>query len=1073
MIGKSGEPPPAVVGSVAALVEDQVAATPQAPAVVAAGVTWTYRELDDRAERVAGWLRRCGAGRESFVALCLDRSPEYVAGLLGIWKAGAVAVPLPSGPPSGWMTRMATVGALRLGLYRRGSDDGSSPCGPPEVPGVDDWLDTKEAEPPVAAPIRDPDRAGGPDDAAYVVYTSGSTGEPKGIVGLHRGVLSYFADLRATGWISAGDRVLQLSAATFDASLRDMIFPLTVGARVVIAAEGGRNPAAALEVIATHGITAVAAVVPQVLREMVREAERRDLELPAVGVVLVSGDRLYGADVAAARRVFPRAQIANMYGPSECTMTATRYEVEGVPPAEVPVGWPIRGMTAYVLDGELRPVPTGMAGDVYLAGPGLTRGYWNRPAATAERFVPNPFGVDGERMYRTGDRARLRLDSGLEFLGRVDDQVKVRGQRVELGAVEAALRRLPTIREAACRVWDDEAIGAVLAAYLTADNGRRLDPTDVRAALAAELPEHLLPSVFVQVDALPRTAHGKVDRQALPTPSAARLLAVDSAVRPRTETEHAMARLWCEVLDVSEVGVHDSFFALGGHSLLVLRLVARIQDVFDVELALRAVFDSPTVAALAAQLDEELAAPAAPAAPAGTAAATSAPATGPLSPAQAHVWHTEHLAPGGPAFNVTGLLRLRGRLDVPALERAMTEVVRRHEPLHTRFPLVEGEPTAVVSDAAPVGLPVDPVAPGEDPHQAVRERLRLAARSGFDLIRGPVFRVGLIRVDDQEHYLYLVVHHIAFDGWSMRNFVTELTSLYEMFADGRSQPLPALATRYRDVVAGQLAQLRAGAWAKDIDYWRGRFVGASRLIDLPAGYPITSQRHQHRALRRLVLDAHRTRRLLQVAAEHRATPSIALLTAYQVALFQAFREPVFLVATPVANRVRPEVAELIGFVANTHLLRADMSGDPTLTDLLQLTRDTVLDAYTHDGPPLEAILDGLSHQDDHTPDLRLAQVMFNMQEALVESVKVGRLTVEPADTADAWARYPVALYATRRSEQIELLFVYDCVRFHQDWADTLMTVLDSALVSMMDYRGPSVSALCRLGTPSQANSEET
>ncbi|WP_027644813.1 non-ribosomal peptide synthetase [Salinispora oceanensis] len=1023
------------------LVEQQAARTPSAPAVQLDDEVWNYDRLNERANAIGHRLRQLGAGPGDHVAVTAARSPQLVAAVLGVWKAGGAVIALESHQDIVRMHRSAPAAAPRIAI-RTGER--------PEIPGVEVWLDLgTETGPPTGNPAA----CTRPDDAAYVVFTSGSSGTPKGIVGTHRGVLNYFDDLRRRNHLAEGDAVVQLSAASFDAMLRDMFFPLTVGARTVIAPRGGRDVAAVLDLLVGSGATAVVAIVPSVLRELVREAGRSGVTVPRVRTVLVSGERLYHADVEAAREVLPNARLHNLYGPSECTMTTTTHDADdgSTTGGGVPIGRPISGTTAYVLDRALNLTPPGYVGELFIAGAGVTRGYWNRPALTAERFVPNPYGHAGERMYRTGDRARLRPDGVLEFLGRTDDQVKIRGQRVELGEVESALLGVPEIREAACRVWDET--GALIAYLVWTQGHEPVTASELRARLAHLLPEYMLPDLFLSLDRLPRTTSGKVDRRALPDQrTLPRSETLGDAVAPRDAAEERMAGVWRDLLGVRSLGVHDSFFELGGHSLLAMRLVALIADSFGVEVPLRAVFAAPTIAALTGYVARR------PADGRRRPGPTPAP-RGPrqLSPAQAHVWSLERLAPGGSCYNVAGIIRLRGVLDVDAMSRATTEIVRRHEALRTTFPEVDGVPMVRVQPPGPVRLSVVDlgVAGGES---ALRAAVRELALTGFDLANGPLVRVGLLRISPVEHVHYLVVHHIVFDGWSMATYLRELTVLYQAFVEGRPSPLPEPPLQYGDLATWQAEQVASGAWDDDIGYWRAQLAGATPIVRIPDGYPFISEAHRNRGQRMCTIDAEVTRRLAERAADIKATPSMMLMAAYQVALHVTCGAVNFHVAMPVANRISPETDHMIGFVANTLLIRADLSGDPTLSELAHRTRETLLDGYAHADAPLEDVVRRLL-PDAATPDLLLAQAMFNMQEVALASVEAGALALEAADTADVWSRHPVALFVNQEPTATRLHLVYDSALFDGEWADRFTVTLRAAVDAIAGGRDDRVGAL--------------
>ncbi|HEX2095032.1 MAG TPA: amino acid adenylation domain-containing protein, partial [Longimicrobiaceae bacterium] len=583
------------------LFEEQVERTPDAVALVFEGEGLTYAELDAHAGRIARLLRGRGVGPETRVGVCLERSPEGVAALLGVLKAGGVYVPLdpthPAGRPAYVLEDAAvTVLLTQERLRERLPEDAAG------VVCLDDPHPLDSGDGPV------PEGCATPEHLAYVIYTSGSTGRPKGVLTSHGGVVNYLTFLRDEYGVGPGDTVLQLAATSFDASLRDTLGPLTVGARLVLArAEELAEPGRLLGHLREHGVTAVMALVPSLLRPLLAAAEEEGGAAGTLRLLLMSGEPLPVADVRRAHRVFgPGVRVVNQWGATECTLSSTLHTVTGDEDAAIaPVGAPIHNTRVYVLDAEGEPVPAGVPGEAYIATPGLARGYGGQPELTAERFVPDPFsGRPGARMYRVGDRVRWRRRGGLEFLGRTDGQVKVQGVRVEPGEVEAVLREHPGVRAAAVVAREAAPGEARLVGYVVPEEGAELPPAALRAFLAERLPPYLVPTAWVWLGTLPLLPNGKLDRRALPEPEGAPPGVEYTA--PRTPTEEILAGIWAEVLKRGRVGAHDDFFALGGHSLLAARMIARVRQAFGTELPLRTVFEAPTVAGVAGRIDGAL-----------------------------------------------------------------------------------------------------------------------------------------------------------------------------------------------------------------------------------------------------------------------------------------------------------------------------------------------------------------------------------------------------------------------------------------------------------------------------------
>src|SRR6185295_18612420 len=615
------------------------------------------------------------------------------------------------------------------------------------------------------------------------------------------------------------------------------------------------------------------------------------------------------------------------------------------------IGAPVANTRVYLLDGRGEPVPAGVPGELFLAGEGLSRGYLDRPALTAEKFLPDPFsGASGGRLYRTGDLARRRPSGVLEYLGRLDHQVKVRGFRVELGEVEAALAGHPGVRDAVAVARDDGERGQRLVAYVTPAS---LPAAELRSFLRGILPEYMVPSAFVGLDALPLSPNGKVDRGALPDPGAA---AAGSGPGGRTPIEEMLAAVAAEVLGLESVGRHDDFFALGGHSLLATRLLTRVSRLTGVELPLGEVFLHPTVAGLAERLAEAARGSAAP----PIRPLPRQPGSGlPLSFAQHGLWFLDRLERGSAAYHLPGVVRLTGDLDLAALEAAFAEIVRRHEALRTVFRLEAGEPVQVAV-AGPVRLPrLDLGALPAEMAAAETERLaRETAAAPFDLQRGPLWRAAVVRAGPAEHALVLSLHHIVADGWSLGILGSELAALYEAFAAGRPSPLPELPVQYADWAVWQREWLRGGVLAAEVAWWREQLAGIPEL-SLPADRPRSASRPARGGTRTASLPAGLSAELERLARREGATPFMALLAAFQAQLARHAGAPLVPLGSPVANRGRAEIEGVIGFFVNMLVLCAPAGGDPSFRELLARVREVCLGAYTHQDVPFERLVEEL------------------------------------------------------------------------------------------------------------------
>ncbi|HYW08679.1 MAG TPA: amino acid adenylation domain-containing protein, partial [Longimicrobium sp.] len=756
----------------------------------------------------------------------------------------------------------------------------------PPLPGVE-RIDVDGAE--SAAGVADalPLPADG-ETPAYVMYTSGSTGAPKGVVVPHRAITQLVLS-NGFVYLRADDRVALAANPAFDASTMEVWGPLLTGGRIiVIPASVLLDPHAFGVALRDGGVTTLlitaalfdhyALVIPDAL------AGLRHL--------LTSGDR---ADPAAYGRVLGAGGpvvLYNCYGPTETTTFSIAHPVTETPAGArgVPIGRPNANTRAYLLDGVGQPVPLGVTGELYVGGAGVALGYGGRPGLTAARFVPDPFGgAPGARMYRTGDLARLRADGLLEFVGRNDLQVKVRGYRVEPGEIGARLAEHPAVDEAVVVARENGAGGRRLVAYYTG----AADADALRAHLATRLPDYMVPAAYVRMDALPVTPNGKVDRRALPAPEADATRGYEA---PRGAMEEAVAAIWAEVLDVERVGRGDGFFGLGGHSLLAVRVISRVRRVLGAEVALGELFTHPVLADFARALERAGRAELPPVVPVAHAERP------PLSFAQQRLWFLEALGSGGRAYHMPGRLRLRGTLDRDALRRALDGVVARHEALRTTFARTDGEPVQCI---APMGEAAFALAEDDLRGEAVGGLERLMedeAAAPFDLERGPLVRGRLVRLADDDHVLLVTMHHVVSDGWSMGVLVREVGALYAAFLRGEGDPLPPLSVQYADYAVWQRRWLEGEVLARQADYWTAALAGAPDILALPTNRPRPARQDHAGAAVRLELDAALAAALRDVSQRHGTTLFMTLLAGWAAVLGRLSGQDDVVIGTPVANR---------------------------------------------------------------------------------------------------------------------------------------------------------------------------
>ncbi|KHF43052.1 non-ribosomal peptide synthase/polyketide synthase [Saccharomonospora viridis] len=925
------------------LVAEQARRTPEAVAVVCADSTspasaLTYAELDARANRLARRLVELGVGPERLVGVLLGKTPDLVVALLAVLRAGGAYVPIDPEYPDDRIDYVVRDAAPVLVL----TDTASAtrvPAGHRRL--VLDDPATAEAVAELAeGPLSDAER-GGPvesDQAAYVIYTSGSTGRPKGVV-VSVGAMSAYVRRSAAAYPDAAGSGLVHSSVAFDLTLTVLFTPLAVGGAVHLVDRLDEHSAAVdvslLKVTPSH--------LP--LLE----------ELPelAPSTLVIGGEALFGRALAPWRAAHPESTVINAYGPTELTVNCAEFVLPPHTPqgnGPVPIGKPFPGFRVFVLDHWLRPVPVGVPGELYVSGVGMARGYLGRSALTAERFVACPYGEPGQRMYRTGDQVRWSPDGNLEYVGRVDHQVKVRGHRIELGEIEAVLAEHPEVSRAVAVVREDTAGDRRIVAYLGTDSDTPVSTADVAAHARSRLPDYMVPSAFVTLAEFPLTANGKIDRAALPEPRTTGT--VDNG--PRDPYEEILCGLFADVLDVPAVGVDDDFFDLGGHSLLAIRLISRVRSVLGVQLGIREFFDRPTVAALAAGLGRS-----ADAAPSKVVAVSPRPERVPLSFAQRRLWFLYQMEGPSATYNVPLMLRIRGDLAVEAMAAALTDLVHRHETLRTLFQADEDGPWQRVLPAEDVRVELVPVEVTED---GLAERLRAVARYEFALHAEIPVHPRLFRLSADEHVLVVVVHHIATDGWSYEPFVRDLTTAYLARRSGEPPVWEPLPVQYADYALWQQAHLghehdRNSAVAAQLAYWRDALADLPEELNLPFDRPRPAVATYRGDRVEFTVPADLSERITAVARERRVTVVMVLQAAVAALLTRLGAGTDIPMGSPIAGRTDEATNDLIGFFVNTLILRTDTSGDPTFGELLDRVRKVDLAAYAHQDIPFERLVE--------------------------------------------------------------------------------------------------------------------
>jgi len=963
------------------LFEAQVARTPDNVAVAYEGDQRTYAELNCRANQLARYLRKNGIGPGAFVGICVDRSLEMVDGLLGILKTGAAYLPLDPAYPKDRLKFMLTDAQVPLLLTQRRLLDGF-----PEHAGHAVCIDTdwdsisQEAE-------NNPTCTAAPDHLAYVIYTSGSTGVPKGVMVPHRSVVNFLTAMRREPGLEDTDTLLAVTTLSFDIAVLELLLPLIVGARVVVATrDTASNGTELSQKLIDCGATVMQATPAtwRILLESGWEGSDR--------LKILCGGEAMSQDLATGLLTKGKC-LWNLYGPTETTVWSTVYEVEEVAGA-VPIGRPIANTQIYLLDSGLQLVQPGEPGELCIGGEGVTRGYLNRPDVTAEKFISNPFSRNRhDRIYRTGDIARHLPDGNIAFLGRTDHQVKIRGHRIELGEIETVLATHPSVKQALALTREDRPGDQRIVAYVATDRSDAPMTSELRRRLQKKLPEYMLPAAFVLLDGFPLTPNGKVDRLALPAPGPSRPELEQPFVPARTKAEREIANVWEEVLGFDRIGVHDNFFELGGHSLKATQIITRLRDSLQVELPLHLFFESPTIAQLAKMIEDEQG---------GVYACRRAriPSVArnadlPLSFSQERVWFLQRLVPESIAYNFQCTLRFTGCLDAGALERSLSEIVRRHEIYRTTFPAADGRPVQVIHKAKPVELPfMDLRTLPENEREEKKQRLLESEfQKRFDVSKLPLVRWILLRLDETERVLVHVEHHLVHDGWSFNVFLHELLELYKAFSAGKPSPLPELPVQFADFAHWQREWMKGTQARQQLDFWKHQLNGCPPVLDLPTDRLRPSIQSFRGAAPRVEIPLSLCKSLRELSKQEGVSLFMTMFAAFATLLHRYCRQDDVPIGSGIANRRWRETESMIGMIINNIVLRADLSGNPTFCELLQRVRDVILRASAHQDLPFDMMVEALQPQ-RHLSHNPLFQVMFGFHDAPMPQVELPELDLD-------------------------------------------------------------------------------
>ncbi|HXC72022.1 MAG TPA: amino acid adenylation domain-containing protein [Pyrinomonadaceae bacterium] len=1015
------------------LFEEQVERSAQAIAVSYGRQQLTYEELDQRANQLAGFLRSLGVGPEAPVAICVDRCLEMVVAILGVLKAGGAYVPIDSSYPLERIAFIIGDAHAQILLTEQKLAESFATYDGRVVCLDSDWSRIAEfGTSKVATTVS-------PENLAYILYTSGSTGQPKGAMISHRGLVNYLQNWCVKAYeVDKGNGAPVHSSISFDLTITGLFGSLLAGKTVVLVPESERIEGLA-EVLKTQPGFSLVKITPAHLELLSQQLTPQEASVATNGFV-IGGEALTPHAISFWQENAPHTTLYNEYGPTEAVVGCCVYKVPSGATFEgpVPIGQPIPNTQLYILDRYLNPTAIGIPGEIYIGGIGLARGYLSRPQLTAERFIPDPFGDEqGARIYKTGDLARRLADGNVEYLGRIDRQLKIRGYRVEPGEVESVLSTHESVADAVVVPIDDGPVGKRLVAYVVFNTDAPDAMEQLRDSLRTKLPDYMVPSLFIPVLSIPLTTNGKVDLAALPPATQAMQISGREYVAPRTPVEEMLAGIWSEILKVERIGVNDNFFDLGGHSLLAAQVLSRLREVFKIDFPLIGLFEAPTVGELAGRIEKASAT----VEPLMLSAIEPATRNGdlPLSFVQQRLWFLDQLSSRSAAYNIPFPFRIAGLLDVKALERSIEDVIRRHEILRTVFPNIDGQPVQEIRPPAEFSIPIVDLSelPQEERERHARRLANEEIDRPFDVNRGPLMRAVLLRFGDDEHVIVVTFHHIIFDGWSMGLFLHEVSAHYEAHTTGRTAVVPELPIQYADFAYWQRERLLGSAMENQLKYWSQKLSGDLPVLELPTDKPRPQKPSFRGAHLRLSLPSELSESLKALSRKQGVTLFMTLLSAVQFLLQRYSGQDDIIVGSPIASRPRVETENLIGCFLNTLVLRTDLSGDPTFEELLERVREVTLGAYANQELPFEQVVDAI-RTGRGSSQSSLFRVWFTYQNTpRSQGERISNLSLSTYDTDPDVAQFDLVLQIANADDGLSAILTYATDLFKRETVERM------------------------------------